>query len=104
MTSVVVENRPLTTNIVTSGLIGNCQYAIQCGTDLQDLQACGDGGGDGTCGMEIIIRLQTGLFTSNTLYYYTVTVTNDDITVKVQGNFTTNTFGKLIVISVCALW
>ena len=91
------DDRLLIVTIVTSGLTGDCQYTIQCGANPLDLQSCRDGGD--TCDAIITIPLVDS-FTSSTLYYYTVTVTNDDITVAVRGNFTTGTFCKFIMVDV----
>ena len=78
-----------------SGFIGPARCAVQYGTDptYMNLPYSAESTETGTTGDTVRVVLRERL-NSLTDYYYTVSAVNGDLTVVVEGNFTTLPYGK----------
>ena len=73
-----------------SGFTGSAHCTVQYGTDpmYMNLPYSAESTDTGTAGDSVSVVLRERL-NSSTVYYYTVSVVSGDLTVTVQGNFTT---------------
>ena len=73
-----------------SGFIGSARYTVQYGTDptYMNLPYSAESTETGTAGDTVSVLLRERL-NSSTVYYYTVSAVSGDVTVIVQGTFTT---------------
>ena len=78
-----------------SGFIGPARCTVQYGTDptYMNLPYSAESTETGTAGDSVSMVLGERL-NSSTVYYYTVSAVSGDLTVVVQGNFTTLPYGK----------
>ena len=80
-----------------SGFTGSAQCTVQYGTDptFMNLPYSAESTETGTAGDSVSVILRERL-NSSTLYYYTVSAVSGDVTVTVQGSFTTPQYSKYI--------
>ena len=78
-----------------SGFTGSAHCTVQYGTDptYMSLPYSAESTETGTAGDTVSVVLRERL-NSSTVYYYTVSAVSGDITVTVQGNFTTPQYSK----------
>ena len=78
-----------------SGFTDSAHCTVQYGTDptYMNLPYFAESTETGTAGDSVSVVLREGL-NSSTVYYYTVSSVSGDITVTVQGNFTTPQYSK----------
>ena len=78
-----------------SGFTGSAHCTVQYGTDptYMNLPYSAESTETGTAGDTVSVVLRERL-NSSTVYYYTVSVVSGDVTVTVQGNFTTPQYSK----------
>ena len=81
--------------IFLSGFTGSAHCTVQYGTDptYMNLPYSAESTETGTAGETVSAVLRERL-NSSTVYYYTVSAVSGDITVRVQGNFTTPQYSK----------
>ena len=78
-----------------SGFTSSAHCTVQYGTDptYTNLQYSAESTETGTAGDTVSVVLREQL-NSSTVYYYTVSAVSGDVTVTVQGNFTTPQYSK----------
>ena len=78
-----------------SGFTGSAHCKVQYGTDstYMNLPYSAESTETGTAGDSVSVVLRERL-NSSTVYYYTVTAVNGDMTMRVQGNFSTPQYSK----------
>ena len=78
-----------------SGFKGSARCTVQYGTDptYMNLPYSEVSNQTGTAGNSVSVVLKEGL-NSSTMYYYTVSAVSGDVTVRVQGNFSTPQYSK----------
>ena len=78
-----------------SGFTGSAHCTVQYGTDTtyMNLPYSAESTETGTAGDTVSVVLSERL-NSSTVYYYTVSAVSEDVTVTVQGNFTTPQYSK----------
>ena len=81
--------------IFLSGFTGSARCTVQYGTDptYMNLPYSAESTETGTAGDTVSVVLRERL-NSSTVYYYTVSAVSGDITVKVQGTFTTPQYSE----------
>ena len=91
--------------IFLSGFTGTTRCTVQYGTDptFMNLPYSAESTETDTAGDTVSVILRERLF-SSTGYYYTVSAVSGDVTVIVQGNFTTPQYSKqcmvLVIVSI----
>ena len=85
---------------ILSGFTGSAQCTVQYGTDstYMNLPYSAESTETGTAGDTVSVALREEL-NSSTVYYYNVSAVSGDITVTVQGTFTTPQYGKQCMVS-----
>ena len=80
-----------------SGFTGSAHCTVQYGTDptYMNLPYSAESTETGTAGDTVTVVLRERL-NSTTVYYYTVSAVSGDVTVIVQGNFTTPQYSKCV--------
>ena len=80
-----------------SGFTGSAHCTVQYGTDptYMNLPYSAESTETGTAGDTVSVVLRERL-NSSTVYYYTVSAVSGDITVRVQGTFTTPQYSKYV--------
>ena len=83
------------------GFTGSAHCKVQYGTDptYMNLPYSAESTETGTAGDFVSVVLSERL-NSSTVYYYTVSAVSGDVTVTVQGNFTTPQYSMLICVIV----
>ena len=83
--------------IFLSGLTGSARCTVQYGTDptYMNLPYSAESTETGTAGNTVSVVLKERL-NSSTVYYYTVSAVSGDVTVTVQGTFTTPEYRKYL--------
>ena len=78
-----------------SGFTGSAHCTVQYGTDptYMNLPYSAESTETGTAGDTVSMVLRERL-NSSTVYYYTVSAVSGDVTVTIQGNFTTPEYSK----------
>ena len=78
-----------------SGFTGSARCTVQYGTDPtnMNLPYSAESTETGTAGDTVSVVLRERL-NSTTVYYYTVSAVSGDVTVRVQGGFTTPQYSK----------
>ena len=78
-----------------SGFTGTARCTVQYGTDptYMNLPYSAESTETGTAGDTVSVVLRERL-NSSTVYYYTVSAVSGDVTVRVQGTFTTPEYSK----------
>ena len=81
--------------IFLSGFTGSTHCTVQYGTDptYMDLPYSAESTETGTAGDTVSVVLRERL-NSSTVYYYTVSAVSGDVTVTVQGTFTTPQYSR----------
>ena len=84
-----------------SGFTGSAHCTVQYGTDPthMNLPNSAESTETGSAGDTVSVVLRERL-NSSTVYYYTVSAVSGDMTVRVQGNFTTLPYGKYTFICI----
>ena len=79
------------------GFTGSDHCTVQYGTDptYMNLPYSAESTETGTAGDTVSVVLRERL-NSSTVYYYTVSAVSGDVTVRVQGNFTTPEYGEYV--------
>ena len=86
--------------IFLSGFTGSAHCTVQDGTDptYMNLPYSAGSTETGTAGDTVSVVLRERL-NSSTVYYYTVSAVSGDITVTVQGTFTTPLYSKYVLLT-----
>ena len=87
--------------IFLSGFTGSAHCTVQYGTDPTyiNLPYSAESTETGTAGDTVSVVLRERL-NSSTVYYYTVSAVTGDVTVRVQGSFTTPQYSMSITITI----